>query len=73
MKNFFIFFINFYQQLSKWNFFGYSYNPCVFYPTCSEYSKKSIAKYGAIKGLYFSFRRVVRCHPYQKNKIDPVL
>ena len=45
---------------------------CVFYPTCSEYSKQAIEKYGSIKGLYLSFRRILRCHPWQKNHIDPV-
>ncbi len=43
---------------------------CVFYPTCSEYSKQAIEKYGALKGLRLTALRILRCHPWQKNHID---
>ena len=45
---------------------------CVFYPTCSEYTKQAIEKHGALKGIYLGFFRILRCHPWQKNHIDPV-
>lgn len=45
---------------------------CVFYPTCSAYAEEAIEKYGALKGGYLSIRRVARCHPWQKEHIDPV-
>ena len=45
---------------------------CVFYPSCSEFSKEAIQKYGVLKGSLKSFRRIIRCHPWQKNNIDPV-
>ncbi len=45
---------------------------CVFYPTCSQYAKEAITKYGAAKGSYLAFRRILRCHPWQKNRIDLV-
>ena len=45
---------------------------CVFYPTCSEYAKQAIEKYGALKGIYLGFLRILRCHPWQKNHIDPI-
>ena len=45
---------------------------CVFYPSCSEYTKQAIEKYGALKGSYLGFFRILRCHPWQKNHIDPV-
>ena len=45
---------------------------CVFYPTCSEYTKQAIEKYGVLKGSYLGFLRILRCHPWQKNHIDPV-
>ncbi len=44
---------------------------CVFYPTCSEYAKEAIRKYGAGKGFIKSIWRIMRCHPWQKNRIDP--
>ena len=43
---------------------------CVFFPSCSEYTKQAIEKYGAVKGFYLGFLRILRCHPWQKNHTD---
>lgn len=67
MKKFFIGLINFYQRLPI-----KSHNSCVFLPTCSEYTKEAIQKYGVIIGVYKGFRRILRCHPWQKNHFDPL-
>jgi hypothetical protein len=45
---------------------------CVFFPSCSEYTKEAINKYGVQKGSYLGFLRILRCHPWQKNHIDPL-
>lgn len=45
---------------------------CRFAPTCSEYSRDAIVKYGALKGLYLSVRRLLRCHPFHPGGYDPV-
>ncbi len=45
---------------------------CVFYPTCSDYAEEAIKKYGTIKGSWLSIKRIVRCHPWQKEHIDLV-
>ncbi len=45
---------------------------CVFYPSCSVYTKEAIMKYGIWKGTYLGFRRILRCHPWQRNQIDKV-
>lgn len=45
---------------------------CVFYPTCSEYTKEAIGRYGVIKGVFLGVKRIARCHPWQKNHIDPL-
>lgn len=45
---------------------------CVFYPTCSQYTKEAISRYGAIKGVRLGVLRIIRCHPWQENHIDPV-
>lgn len=45
---------------------------CRFYPTCSAYSIEAIEKYGALKGLYLSLRRVLRCNPFNPGGYDPV-
>ncbi|MGH7249447.1 MAG: membrane protein insertion efficiency factor YidD [Minisyncoccia bacterium] len=70
--------INFYQKFlspaKKYlAYLGFFKNAnCVFYPTCSEYTKQAINKYGIVKGLRLSVWRVLRCHPWQKNHIDPL-
>lgn len=61
--------VNFYQK----NISVFKKQSCVFYPTCSEYAKEAIHKYGIIKGSYLSTLRILRCHPWQKNHIDPVV
>ena len=43
---------------------------CRFYPSCSEYSYKTIKKYGALKGGALSFWRILRCNPWNKGGID---
>ena len=40
---------------------------CRFSPTCSEYSKLSLKKYGLFKGLKLSLKRIVKCHPIWKS------
>ncbi len=45
---------------------------CRFYPSCSCYSHDAIKAHGAIKGAYFSIRRISRCHPWSEGGFDPV-
>lgn len=45
---------------------------CIYYPTCSSYAKEAVGKYGALKGIYFSTRRILRCHPFHKGGYDPL-
>ena len=46
---------------------------CRFTPTCSAYAYEAINKYGAIKGGYLAFRRLLRCNPFNKGDYyDPV-
>ncbi len=49
-----------------------SHKMCRFTPTCSEYMKEAIEKYGALKGLKLGFKRLLRCHPFGKYGYDPV-
>lgn len=45
---------------------------CKFYPTCSEYAIQAIDKYGTIKGLFLSIKRIIRCNPFSKGGYDPL-
>ncbi|MGI6566119.1 MAG: membrane protein insertion efficiency factor YidD [Firmicutes bacterium] len=45
---------------------------CRFYPTCSEYGRQAVEKYGVSRGLAMLARRLVRCHPWGGSGYDPV-
>ena len=45
---------------------------CRFRPTCSQYALEAIEKYGAAKGGWLAFKRILRCNPFCKGGYDPV-
>ncbi len=45
---------------------------CKYEPTCSEYTKQAIQKYGVLKGCFLGLRRILRCHPFSKGGYDPL-
>ena len=45
---------------------------CRYIPTCSEYCIISLNEFGLIKGLYYSFKRILKCHPLGGYGYDPV-
>ncbi len=47
-------------------------SPCRFHPSCSEYSREAIERYGAGRGLVLTLRRLARCRPLGPSGFDPV-
>ena len=45
---------------------------CKYYPTCSEYMKQAIEKYGAGKGVVLGLCRILKCNPFSKGGFDPL-
>ena len=48
------------------------WSSCKYYPTCSLYALQAIEKYGALRGMYLSIIRVLKCNPFSKGGFDPV-
>ncbi|MFA5841619.1 MAG: membrane protein insertion efficiency factor YidD [Candidatus Paceibacterota bacterium] len=78
MKTFFIYIIRVYQKIFSPDqgiiresglVNGLS---CAFYPSCSEYMVQAMTKYGVSKGIFIGIRRILRCHPWQKERMDPL-
>jgi uncharacterized protein len=45
---------------------------CRFDPTCSVYAMQAIEMYGAGRGSWLAFKRLMRCHPFCHGGEDPV-
>ncbi|MCL4382822.1 membrane protein insertion efficiency factor YidD [Patescibacteria group bacterium] len=72
MKRIIIFALDAYKLLLSpilKTFFG---GGCKFRPTCSEYAREAIQKYGIITGGKLSLKRIGRCHPLSTGGFDPV-
>ena len=69
MKNCMLHMIRFYQRK-----ISPAFPPrCRYSPTCSTYAIEAITKYGALKGGWLTFKRLMRCHPFSKHPyFDPV-
>lgn len=77
MKKIFIFLLVWYQKIlspDKGILVRLHIKPpgshCGFYPSCSEYTIQAIEKYGSRRGLYKGGKRILRCHPFQKQSVD---
>jgi len=47
---------------------------CRFTPSCSEYAKDAILKYGFSKGGFRAVKRLLSCHPFSgKASYDPLI
>ena len=45
---------------------------CRYAPTCSQYGKEAILKYGPFKGGWMALKRIGRCNPWGGHGHDPV-
>ena len=63
-----IFLIHFYRVVLSPHFPGC----CRFHPTCSQYGLEAIKKYGFLKGMKLTVKRLSRCRPGGPYGYDPV-
>ncbi|MBX7133303.1 MAG: membrane protein insertion efficiency factor YidD [Fimbriimonadaceae bacterium] len=59
--------IHVYQRSTKW-----MPPTCRFTPSCSQYTKIAIEKYGLMKGSWMGLKRICRCNPFHPGGHDPV-
>ena len=71
MKKILVFFIEKYQKHIS-AFLISNGIKCKYYPTCSEYTKQAIIKYGTIKGVLLGIKRILKCNPFSKGGYDPL-
>ena len=45
---------------------------CRYAPSCSQYVREAVRKYGAVKGSWLATKRLMRCHPWGGSGYDPV-
>lgn len=67
MKNILIKIIKTYQKIP-----GKFHNNCRFIPTCSNYAIEALERFGCIKGLFLTVKRILRCTPWGGSGYDPV-
>ena len=68
LQGLFVLLIRFYQIFIS-PFLGAN---CRYTPTCSQYGKEAILKYGPFKGGYLAIRRILRCNPWGGHGHDPI-
>ena len=75
-KKFAIALITLYQRTlspdHSWLRGRFPYGYCKFYPSCSDYAKQAIEKFGLMRGAILAAKRISHCHPWSEPKVDPV-
>ena len=56
----------------SWLAARFPYGYCRHYPSCSQYAKQALERFGLIKGSWLVLKRLLRCHPWSEPKVDLV-
>lgn len=76
IKKIILIFIKLYQRTLSLDHgpLGYIWSErfCRFHPSCSEYTRVAVVRYGAVPGVALGLRRILKCHPWNPGGYDPV-
>lgn len=64
----FVLLITFYQRLLS----PLIRSRCRFYPSCSSYARETMERHGLFFGIFYTIKRLLRCHPLCEGGHDPV-
>ena len=56
--------------LYQWTVSPWLRQRCRYYPSCSQYAKEAMLKYGPLRGVALAAQRIVRCNPWNPGGID---
>jgi len=59
-------------KIYQWGISPIIGSKCRFTPTCSQYGKEALQKYGIFKGGWMTIKRIARCNPWGGHGYDPV-
>ena len=59
-------------KLYQWVISPWLGSKCRYIPTCSQYGIEALKKYGPVKGLWLTGKRILRCNPWGGHGHDPV-
>ena len=59
-------------KLYQWILSPWLGSSCRFTPSCSQYAAEAFKKYGPLKGLWLTTKRIARCNPWGGHGHDPV-
>lgn len=45
---------------------------CRFFPSCSVYAMDSFKQFGLFVGMFYTLKRLLKCHPFHEGGFDPV-
>ncbi|HMK03594.1 MAG TPA: membrane protein insertion efficiency factor YidD [Ferruginibacter sp.] len=59
-------------KLYQWIISPWLGSKCRYTPSCSHYGIEALKKYGPVKGIWLTVKRISRCHPWGGHGYDPV-
>jgi len=59
-------------KLYQWIISPWLGNKCRYIPTCSQYGIEAIKKYGPLKGIWLTTKRILKCNPWGSHGHDPI-